>query len=142
MSTERRTHTGSMPTFEREQFRKSTRSGQNPRACVEVARTHDWVVVRDSKQPWESTSDHRLIFTGTQFDAWIASLRTEPTGTGCIEITRDDTGSNELRSTVAQAHEHALQFTDAEIAAFLDGARDGEFTHRSLRAERLSASPA
>ena len=66
----------------------------------------------DSKQPWNSTSDHRLVFTGAQFDSWIASLHTEPAGTGCIEITRSDSGTNEFRSTVTQAHGHPVEFTE------------------------------
>jgi uncharacterized protein DUF397 len=140
MTAQRPTLSVAIPTFERGQFRKSTRSGQDPQRCVEVARADGWVAVRDSKQPWNSTSDHRLVFTGAQFDSWIASLRTESAGTGCIEITRSDSGTNEFRSTVTQAHGHHLEFTEAEVAAFLDGARDGEFTEPAPHTERETAS--
>jgi uncharacterized protein DUF397 len=113
--------------FERGQFRKSTRSGQNPQACVEVARARGWVVIRDSKQAWNSAEDHRLVFTAEQFDAWLAAQGTEATDTLCIDIARRGDGVNVLRSTVPQEHTQTLVFTDAEIAAFLAGARNGEF---------------
>jgi Domain of unknown function (DUF397) len=63
-----------MPVFGRDSFRKATRSGQNPQACVEVARSADWVAVRDSKQLWNSADDHRLAFSAEQFDACLAYL--------------------------------------------------------------------
>ncbi|MGH3587152.1 MAG: DUF397 domain-containing protein [Pseudonocardia sp.] len=128
MTAQRPMHSSTIPTFERGQFRKSTRSGQDPQRCVEVARADGWVAVRDSKQSWNSSGDHRLVFTDAQFDSWIASLHTDPAGSGCIQITRDAAGTHEFRSTVAQEHDHSLAFTDEEIVAFLDGARDGEFT--------------
>jgi hypothetical protein len=115
------------PMFERGQFRKSTRSGQNPQACVEVARARGWVVIRDSKQVWNSAEDHRLVFTAEQFDAWLAAQGTEATDTLCIDIVRYDDDVNVFRSTVPQEHTKTLTFTDAEIAAFLAGARNGEF---------------
>jgi hypothetical protein len=116
-----------LPTFERGQFRKSTRSGQNPQACVEVARARGWVVIRDSKQAWNSGEDHRLVFTAEQFDAWLAAQGTEATDALCIDIARCGDDVNVLRSTALQEHSKTLIFTDAEIAAFLDGARNGEF---------------
>lgn len=63
------------PTFQRHQFRKSTRSGQDPQRCVEVARTQDWVAIRDSKQRWNSPDDHHLMFTAAQFTAFLDCLR-------------------------------------------------------------------
>lgn len=63
------------PEFERSQFRKATRSGQNPQACVEVARGQGWVAVRDSKQQWNSKNDYRLMFTAEQFDAFLEGAR-------------------------------------------------------------------
>jgi len=122
-----------MPVFERSQFRKATRSGQNPQACVEVARRSGWVAIRDSKQQWNSEDDHRLVFTAEQFDTWLAALPIETTDaprtdTLCIEITRHGDGVNVFRSSVPQEHDAVLTFTDREIEAFLDGARNGEFT--------------
>jgi hypothetical protein len=114
--------------FERGQFRKSTRSGQNPQACVEVARARGWVVIRDSKQAWNSEEDYRLVFTAEQFDAWLAAQGGDATDMLCIDIARRGDDVNVLRSTVRQEHNKALIFTDAEIAAFLEGARNGEFT--------------
>lgn len=119
--------TNAMPIFERSEFRKSTRSGQNPQACVEVARVGGWVALRDSKQEWNSTDDHRLVFSADQFDAWLAALGDDTGEAGCIAITRRAEGVNVLSSTVPQNHDNGLTFDDAEIAAFLDGARDGEF---------------
>jgi hypothetical protein len=63
-----------MPIFGRHSFRKATRSGQNPQACVEVARSSDWVAIRDSKQLWNSADDHRLAFSAEQFDACLSYL--------------------------------------------------------------------
>jgi uncharacterized protein DUF397 len=117
----------SMPVFERGVFRKASRSGQNPQACVEVARGNGWVVIRDSKQQWHSEEDHRLVFTAEQFDAWLAAQSAEATDTVCIEIARHADDDNVFRSTVPQEHDKTLTFTDAEIEAFLDGARKGEF---------------
>jgi uncharacterized protein DUF397 len=119
--------TNAMPIFERSEFRKSTRSGQNPQACVEVARGGGWVAIRDSKQAWKSADDHRLVFTADQFDAWLAALSSGSTDAACIDITQRADGVHVLCSTVPQAHDNELTFDDAEITAFLDGARDGEF---------------
>jgi hypothetical protein len=126
-----------VPVFERSQFRKATRSGQNPQACVEVARGRGWVAIRDSKQPWNSNNDHRLIFTAGQFDTWLTALHAETAdapriGASCIDIVRYGDGVNIFRSSVPQEHNNALTFTDLEIEAFLDGARNGEFTELTL----------
>lgn len=64
-----------MLTFGRNDFRKATYSGQNPQACVEVARRAGWVAIRDSKLPWNSANDHRLMFSGEQLDAFLAGIR-------------------------------------------------------------------
>jgi hypothetical protein len=116
-----------MPIFGRNDFRKAARSGQNPQACVEVARRAGWVVIRDSKQLWNSTDDHRLVFSAEQFDACLDALSAGSTDTPCIEIARHGVGVNVFRSTVPQEHDNALTFTDGEIEAFLDGVRNGEF---------------
>lgn len=119
------------PVFERNVFRKASRSGQNPQACVEVARGNGWVVIRDSKQRWGSEKDHRLVFTAEQFDTWLgaqgAATTYPTTGTLCIDIARHADDVNVFRSTVPQEHDKPLTFTDAEVEAFLDGARNGEF---------------
>jgi hypothetical protein len=66
-----------MPVFGRNDFRKATQSGQNPQACVEVARGAGRVAIRDSKQLWNSADDRRLAFSAEQFNACLAALRTE-----------------------------------------------------------------
>jgi hypothetical protein len=121
-----------MPIFGRNDFRKASRSGQNPQACVEVARSAGWVVVRDSKQLWNSADDHRLVFSAEQFDDCLAALRAGSTDTLCIEIARHGDGVNVLRSTVPQSHDNTLTFTDDEIEAFLAGVRDGEFAESAF----------
>lgn len=115
------------PDFERSQFRKSSRSGQNPQACVEVARGSGWVAIRDSKQTWNSEDDHRLVVTADQFDAWLATLDGGTADPGCIAITRRAAGVNVFRSTDPRAHGNELVFDDAEVEAFLAGVRGGEF---------------
>jgi hypothetical protein len=117
-----------MPTFARGQFRKAARSGQDPQACVEVARGHGWVEIRDTKQEWDSDDDHRLVFTAEHFDAFLAAAVKGTVEGLCIEITRHADGTNVLRSTVPQQHDHVLRFTDDEISAFLHGVRHGEFS--------------
>jgi hypothetical protein len=117
-----------VPAFERSQFRKSSSSGQNPNACVEVARRQGWVAVRDSKQAWGSPDDHRLAFTVAEFDDWVAKLHAESAEPACIEIAPHSDDVYVLRSTSAQDHGRELRFTDAEIQAFLKGARNGEFS--------------
>jgi Domain of unknown function (DUF397) len=64
-----------MPNFGPEQFRKSTASGQDPQACVEVARAAGWVAIRDSKLPWRSPADRLLVFSAAQFDAYLDGAR-------------------------------------------------------------------
>ena len=119
------------PNFARSQFRKGSRSAQDPQACVEVARARGWVEIRDTKQQWGSATDHRLVFTAEQFDAFLAAadkgMTAGPTVGLCIEITRHDDGTNVFRSTVPQQHHYVLTCTDDEIAAFLHGIRHGEF---------------
>jgi uncharacterized protein DUF397 len=126
-----------MPVFERGQFHKATRSGQNPQACVEVARERGWVEIRDSKQPWNSQEDHRLVFTAEQFDTWLAAMHAATTDlpstdTLAIEIVRHGDGVNVFRSTAPLQRDNVLTFTDDEIEAFLDGVRNGEFTALAL----------
>ncbi|MGH3585030.1 MAG: DUF397 domain-containing protein [Pseudonocardia sp.] len=118
---------------ERSRFRKAKRSGQDPQSCVEVARGHAWVMIRDSKKEWLSADDHRLIFASAQFDAWRdAQGGADAAEAHCIEIVPQGDGTHVFRSTVPQDHNHVLIFTDAEISAFLDGVRNGEFTEFEL----------
>lgn len=56
----------------RPQWRKSTRSGSNGGACVEVAELADGATaVRDSKNP----DGAALIFTGGEWAAFTAGIR-------------------------------------------------------------------
>ncbi|MDZ5443421.1 DUF397 domain-containing protein [Micromonospora sp. 4G57] len=56
-------------------WRKSTRSGDNGGACVEVADNLPYVVaVRDSKDPGGPT----LTFTPPVWTAFVAAIRTRP----------------------------------------------------------------
>lgn len=56
----------------RAEWRKSTRSGSNGGACVEVARhLPDFVVVRDSKNP----DGPKLVFTPQDWNSFTASVK-------------------------------------------------------------------
>ena len=58
---------------------------------------------------------------------WIKASASD-TGSSCVEQRRHD-GMIEVRDTKAQGQGPVLKFTSAEFAAWLDGARRGEFDH-------------
>jgi hypothetical protein len=57
---------------------------------------------------------------------WIKSSRSGQTGS-CVEMRRQD-DTIEIRDTKDRSGP-VLRFTSAEFAAWLDGARKGEFDH-------------
>jgi hypothetical protein len=65
--------------------------------------------------------------TATDPTQWIKASRSGGDG-NCVELrTRD--GDVEVRDSKAGESGPILRFTPAEFAAFLDGARKGEFDH-------------
>jgi len=59
---------------------------------------------------------------------WIKASRSSDTGGGCVEQRRHE-GMVEVRDTKDSGAGPTLRFTDAEFAAWLDGAKRGEFDH-------------
>lgn len=59
--------------------------------------------------------------------AWVKSARSGHEGS-CVEQRRFD-GMVEVRDTKDQGTGPVLRFTPAEFAAWLDGAKKGEFDH-------------
>ena len=60
-----------MSDLSRAVWRKSTRSGDNGGACVEVATLSDAVAVRDSKNP----AGAALIFTPAEWRAFVEGAK-------------------------------------------------------------------
>lgn len=118
----------SPPIFAEQHFRKASASYPS-RNCVRVARRDGWVEVRDDKTFFGAPDDHRLVFTAEQFEAFQAGVRSSQPEGRCLEMTHRN-GVWIFRSTVPQpaSGEFAeLTFTDAEVAAFLNGIHHAEF---------------
>jgi hypothetical protein len=67
------------------------------------------------------------MITDPRTTPWIKASASD-TGSSCVEQRRHD-GMIEVRDTKAQGQGPVLQFTSDEFAAWLDGARRGEFDH-------------
>ncbi|MCI2421385.1 hypothetical protein MOQ72_28510 [Saccharopolyspora sp. K220] len=69
------------------------------------------------------------MFTEAQFDHFFAHVRAGHTHGPCLDITRRDNGTYAFRSTVPQpcGTTAELEFTEAEVLAFLDGIAQGDF---------------
>jgi hypothetical protein len=65
--------------------------------------------------------------TDPRTTSWIKASASD-TGSSCVEQRRHD-GMIEVRDTKAKGQGPVLRFTSAEFAAWLDGARRGEFDH-------------
>lgn len=113
------------PTFAEHEFRKA-RASQPDKECVQVARRDGWVEVRDDKTAFGAPDDHRLVFTAEQFDAFLAAVRAGDTDGRCLEMIQRPDGSYLLRDAGSPTAT-GLEFTAAEVAAFVEGVRDGEF---------------
>jgi hypothetical protein len=59
---------------------------------------------------------------------WIKATRSGGNGGSCVEVRRHD-DRIEVRDTKDRGAGPILSFTNAEWAAFLDGAQGGEFNH-------------
>jgi hypothetical protein len=67
----------------------------------------------------------KTVENGTH-DGWIKAAASAQGG-NCVEMRRGTSGV-EVRNS-KHPDGHVLHFTDAEFAAWLDGARKGEFAH-------------
>ncbi len=67
---------------------------------------------------------------------WQKSRHSNPNG-ACVELAALPSGEIAMRNSRFPAGS-ALIYTQAEIAAFLAGARDGEFDHIVTEASRLT----
>lgn len=65
--------------------------------------------------------------TATEPTPWIKASRSA-SGGSCVQL-RTREGDVEVRDSKAGESSPILRFTPAEFAAFLDGARNGEFDH-------------
>ncbi|MGH3738026.1 MAG: DUF397 domain-containing protein [Micromonosporaceae bacterium] len=59
---------------------------------------------------------------------WIKARKSGGNGGSCVELRRD-ADTIELRDSKRGGAGPILRFTRAELDAFLDGARNGEFDH-------------
>ena len=59
--------------------------------------------------------------------AWRKSSYSGDTGGNCVEVAALDDGGRALRDSKLGSASPLLRFTASEWAAFLAGARDGEF---------------
>lgn len=120
--------TSTPPAFAERDFRKASASHAD-QECVRVARRDGWVELRDDKTTFGAQDDLRLLFTESEFDRFLAGVRSGVTVGLCMEMTRRADGTYVFRSTVQRPSslDAELRFTEAEVVAFLDGVARGEF---------------
>jgi hypothetical protein len=107
-------------------WRTSTRSS-NGGNCVEVDFTAVGVKMRDSKARGTGPI---IDFSPTQWAAFLAeSVRGLPSANGAVTVIH--LNGTRVRSTTGGV---TLHFTRAEWAAFVAGARDGEFDYSQVAA--------
>ncbi|WP_405490871.1 DUF397 domain-containing protein [Nocardia sp. NBC_00511] len=110
-------------------WRKSSYSGTNGGECVEVAFENDRALIRDSKflrDPANNPAAQPLITMNVKL--WPAFLSLALGGTTVaagVPIIQREAESGEVR--LRSATGVCLTYTAAEWAAFISGARDGEF---------------
>lgn len=110
-------------------WRTSTRSN-NGTNCAEVDFTADGVELRDSK---DHGTGPVLDFAPAQWRTFLHEVLAElPSDNGAVEVThRGD-------RTAVTGRDATLLFTPGEWAAFLAGARDGEFDYDAQVAAALA----
>ncbi|HEU0087949.1 MAG TPA: DUF397 domain-containing protein [Pseudonocardiaceae bacterium] len=105
-------------------WRTPTRSS-NGANCVEVDFTATGVQMRDSKARGAGPI---LDFTPTQWAAFVReSVHDLPSTNSAVAVTHQPEGT-QVQSAAGQA---VLHFTRGEWAAFVAGARDGEFDYHA-----------
>jgi imidazolonepropionase-like amidohydrolase len=112
------------PGFAEGEFRKA-RASQPNKSCVQVARRDGWVEIRDDKTTFGAVNDHRIVFNADEFDHFLTSVRAGTTEGLCLEMEPRADGTHAFRRADGSGDE--LEFTDSEVAAFLDGVHAGEF---------------
>lgn len=114
---------------------KARKSGGNGGSCVEMRRHGTMIEVRDTKA---NGSGPVLRLTSAEIGAWLDGARN-----GRFDHLLRNSGSNvghylgmrrhgtviEVRDAKANGAGPVLCFTEAEIDAWLDGVRNGEFDH-------------
>jgi hypothetical protein len=112
------------PRFAEQDFRKATASNPNME-CVRVARRDGWAEIRDDKVPFGSPEDHRITVTAEEFDTFQDGLRSNHTQDLPLRLDLQPDGTYALRAR--RGSSATLTFTQAEMAAFIDGIRKREF---------------
>jgi len=131
--------------YRRCEFRKATRSEPPDKSCVHIARGYGLVVIRDTKQEWGSENDHHIVMPAEAFDKAQTALRSA----GVLEadvparvlehselrLVRLGADRNVMSSTLPRDIElpRSLEFTDAEIVAWLHGIHNREFDLETTR---------
>ncbi|MCU1648842.1 MAG: hypothetical protein JWN03_9117 [Nocardia sp.] len=113
-------------------WRKSTYSGSNGGACVEVRFDGDHVRIRDSKYTGDPVVQPEIT---VDVDRWVVFLghvlRRHPTPHEyCLPSIRLDSAG----TTVRDMHGTSLRYTQAEWNAFVAGVHAGEFDSRDTAA--------
>lgn len=107
-------------------WRKSSYSGSNGGACVEIRFDGDVVRIRDSKYTGDPAAQPEIMLPVTRWASFLdqALHFVSSTDTDLPVMHRDDHGS----VTIRNAEGVALTYTATEWAAFAAGVRSGEFT--------------
>jgi Domain of unknown function (DUF397) len=99
-----------------------TRVAEN---CVEVAPTPDGAIIRHSKRPDAGT----IEFSSAQWARFVHEARTgSPSDNGAVIVKRMSDDGGAIVRSLRDGLE--LVYDAGEWAAFVDGARDGEFDFR------------
>ncbi len=127
------------------EFRTATRSQPPDKDCVDIARGHGLVVIRDTKQDWGSATDAHVVLSAADFDEVQHALRdTDVRGpeipsevlAGCVlRFDRQRRDHTVLTCAVDKAGDGPsapLVYTDAEIVAWLDGVANHEFDQDTI----------
>ncbi|WP_405179369.1 DUF397 domain-containing protein [Nocardia sp. NBC_01377] len=107
-------------------WRKSSYSGSDGGACVEVWIDSDTVRIRDSKFTGESAKQPEIIVPAARWAAFL-DRALDITSTIAADLpvfARDDCNNVSIRDACGVV----LTYTAAEWAAFTAGIRGGEFT--------------
>lgn len=100
-----------------------TRACNGASSCVEVALGGDLVRVRDSKDPGGPS----LAFTVGSWWSYLAAVKSRQLGTWAGPVLLVRSGPGGWRMWDERDYGTGLEFTDAEVAAFLAGVDGGEF---------------